>query len=401
MFPGAEMDETLRELVQREVLFSKEAADFLGISPQRLNQLVHSGQLHPIRRCPSGALFLKSDLEKRRMELKEIGRSLAGIGGDGKMDVNKGAAIEAIRFFTVQNALSLSEKKTEPLFNQLDLETVVEATNDEFFQMVSREFGLGRSATEEVFRMVESAFEKLEKSDQIIKRGSESYPKLLAKTDEAPRFLFARGNLDLLNERTVSIVGTRTPTEEGVFRANYLAKWLSGNCKIVIASGLARGIDTAAHNGALAVGGSTISVIGTPLSKAYPAENQDLQVQISKKGLVISQFPPSNTVGRWNFPMRNAVMSGISLATVVIEAGETSGALIQANYALKQKRLVFIPQSALDNPNLKWPKKYIEKEGARSFKKIDELLAELGRMDIITRQEPENRLQLKFNIVEV
>ena len=157
-----------------------------------------------------------------------------------------------------------------------------------------------------------------------------------------------------------------------------------GRYNIVVASGLARGIDTQAHTAAVEHNNCmTISVIGTSLAKAYPAENSKLQELISEKGLVISQFAPSEKVQRWFFPMRNAVMSGISLATVVIEAGETSGALKQADYALKQKRYVFIPQSALDNDAIKWPRKYIQRPGAYSFRKINELLEKLQNVDIL------------------
>ena len=123
-----------------------------------------------------------------------------------------------------------------------------------------------------------------------------------------------------------------------------------GRNNIVIASGLACGIDTQAHTAAVQHNNCmTVSVIGTSLDKAYPAENSKLQELISEKGLIVSLFAPSEKGKRWFFSMRNAVMSGISLPTVVIKAGETGGALKQVGSALKQGRYVFIPQSALDN----------------------------------------------------
>ncbi len=145
--------------------------------------------------------------------------------------------------------------------------------------------------------------------------------------------------------------------------------------RIVVASGLAAGIDTAAHRGALEAHAHTIAVLGTPLTRVYPRENANLQNRIAEEGLVMTQFAPSSPIERWNFPMRNAVMSGISLATVVVEADEAGGALIQADFALKQGRLVFIPQNALENPRLKWPGKFIKRTGTYSYSKVDELIA--------------------------
>lgn len=123
-------------------------------------------------------------------------------------------------------------------------------------------------------------------------------------------------------------------------------------------------------------------MIGTPINQYYPKENKDLQIQIEKNGLVVSQFPPCNAVNRWNFPTRNGVMSGISLATIIMEAGESSGALKQADYALKQGRDVLIPQSAIDNPLIQWPKKYVSK-GAHAFKTLKEVLQILNRNKLI------------------
>lgn len=151
---------------------------------------------------------------------------------------------------------------------------------------------------------------------------------------------------------------------------------------IVVNAGLVRGIDTATHTAALANGGRTIAVIGTPINQYYPKENKDLQIQIEKNGLVVSQFPPCNAINRWNFPTRNGVMSGISLATIIMEAKELSGALKQADYALKQGRDVLIPQSAIDNPLIQWPKKYASK-GVHVFKTLKEVLQILNRNELL------------------
>lgn len=145
---------------------------------------------------------------------------------------------------------------------------------------------------------------------------------------------------------------------------------------------MAKEIDTATHQSALKYGGKTIAVIGTPINQYYPKENKELQIEIESKGLVVSQFPPCNSVNRWNFPIRNATMSGISLATIIMEAKETSEALKQADYALKQGRDVLIPQSALDNPLIKWPQKYVSR-GANSFKTLKDVLEILNRSELL------------------
>ena len=143
---------------------------------------------------------------------------------------------------------------------------------------------------------------------------------------------------------------------------------------LVVNAVLAKGIDTVTHKSALQNGGRTIAVIGTPINQYYPKENKELQLAIEEKGLVVSQFPPCNPVYRWNFPTRNGTMSGISLATIIMEAGETSG-------ALKQGRDVLIPQLALNNSSLSWPKKYIKK-GAHSFKNLKEVLEILNKAKV-------------------
>ena len=215
----------------------------------------------------------------------------------------------------------------------------------------------------------------------LVKKGDEVYSKLLASTKEAPPYLFLKGNVHLLEEKSVCVVGSRNASEESMKKTERIVKSLVKR-NIVVNAGLARGIDTATHIAALVNGGRTIAVIGTPINQYYPKENKDLQIQIEKNGLVVSQFPPCNAINRWNFPTRNGVMSGISLATIIMEAKESSGALKQADYALKQGRDVLIPQSAIDNPLIQWPKKYVSK-GAHAFKTLKEVLQLLNRNKLL------------------
>lgn len=185
----------------------------------------------------------------------------------------------------------------------------------------------------------------------------------------------------MLVGKSVCVVGSRNASEESMKKTERIVKSLVKR-NIVVNAGLARGIDTATHTAALANGGRTIAVIGTPINQYYPKENRNLQFQIEKNGLVVSQFPPCNAVNRWNFPTRNGVMSGLSLATIIMEAGESSGALKQADYALKQGRDVLISQSAIDNTLIQWPKKYVSK-GAHVFKTLKEVLQILNRNKLI------------------
>ena len=215
----------------------------------------------------------------------------------------------------------------------------------------------------------------------LVKKGDKVYSKLLADTKEAPPFLFLKGNVHLLDEKSVCVVGSRNASSDSMKKTERIVKSLIKR-NIVVNAGLAKGIDTATHQSALQNGGRTIAVIGTPINQYYPKENKELQKKIEEKGLVVSQFPPCNSVKRWNFPIRNATMSGISLATIIMEAGETSGALKQADYALKQGRDVLIPQSAIDNPSIKWPQKYVSK-GAHAFKTLKEVLEILNKNELL------------------
>jgi DNA processing protein len=233
-------------------------------------------------------------------------------------------------------------------------------------------------AVEVTHAKVSGYLDELSANDRVLPKDDPAYPRLLVGLPDAPEFLFVRGdNIDILNRPTIAIVGTRQPSEEGVRRAFKLASLLSSQ-GMVVASGLARGIDRAAHLGALSVGGSTVAVIGTPLTRVYPPEHWDLQEVIGRFGLVVSQFYPGAGIQRFYFPMRNAVMSGMSLGTVVIEASETSGALIQARQCLKQGRKLFIPQSAIDNPALSWPKTYQRRPGVHVFSTLDDLVEVLA-----------------------
>jgi DNA processing protein len=171
----------------------------------------------------------------------------------------------------------------------------------------------------------------------------------------APKHLFAAGDADMLKHRArVSIVGSRKASQDGLRRAKKLATILSKR-DVVVVSGLAEGIDTAAHQGALEAGGKTVAIIGTPLDEIFPRKNAALQERLMREQLVLSQFPVGMPVSKGNFPMRNRTMALISDATVIMEAGETSGSLSQGWEALRLGRPLFIARSIVENKGLKWP----------------------------------------------
>jgi DNA processing protein len=194
----------------------------------------------------------------------------------------------------------------------------------------------------------------------------------------APPALFVAGKPEILTSGgRVSIVGSRKARKESLSRAGQLARTLVDQGHVVV-SGLARGIDTAAHQAAIAAGGKTVAVIGTPLDKVYPRENTSLQTEIMQEHLCISQFPSGYPTQPKNFPIRNRTMALISDATVIIEAGETSGSLSQGWEALRLGRALFISQWLTKEKGLKWPAEMLS-YGARVLSKetLEELLEQL------------------------
>lgn len=184
--------------------------------------------------------------------------------------------------------------------------------------------------------------------DQLAQRGvwmldaaDEGYPANLRMIHNHPPFLMGRGSFVSGDERAVAVVGTRRASNDGRAAAYELARQLARR-DVTVISGLAEGIDTAAHGGALSAGGRTIAVFGTGIEVVYPARNRALADAVARSGACVSQFWPSMRAARWTFPVRNLVTSGLSLGTVVVEAGETSGARLQAEAALRHGKRVFL-----------------------------------------------------------
>lgn len=205
------------------------------------------------------------------------------------------------------------------------------------------------------------------------------YPLNLRGVHDRPPLLFVAGQLRRTDDRSLAVIGTRTPTSRGADRAREIAGHLSDNGHTVI-SGLANGIDTAAHTAALTRAGRTVAVIGTGLHHCYPPENAELQCEIARKGAVVSQFWPDAGPTRGTFPMRNAVMSGLARGTIVVEASRTSGARIQARRALAHGRPVFLADTLLTE---RWARELAARPGTSVFDSPDEITKKLERLDPI------------------
>lgn len=202
------------------------------------------------------------------------------------------------------------------------------------------------------------------------------YPSNLRMIHQRPPVLFLRGTADERDAASVAVVGTRQASPQGLDQARDLAKGLAARGVPVI-SGLAAGIDTAAHTTALIAGGRTVAVIGTGIDRAYPAQNAALQQEIAAKGLLISQFLPGAPPTKTSFPMRNAVMSGYALATVVIEAAYQSGARMQARLALQHGRHVFLMRSLLEHD---WARGYAERPAVTVVDNAEHVFGGLQRL---------------------
>jgi len=204
------------------------------------------------------------------------------------------------------------------------------------------------------------------------------YPVLLQEISDPPPLLYLHGNVRVLQEPQLAMVGSRNPTAAGRQTAIDFARHLSA-AGLVITSGLALGIDTAGHQGALDAGSPTVAVMGTGLDRVYPASNRDLARQIAGIGLLVSEFPPGTPPRAENFPRRNRVISGLSLGTLVVEAAIRSGSLISARYALEQGREVFAIPGSIHNP-LARGCHHLIRQGAKLVETAQDIMDELGAL---------------------
>ncbi len=203
------------------------------------------------------------------------------------------------------------------------------------------------------------------------------YPPNLKAVHDRPPILFIAGQLTPQDASGVAVVGARQATTAGIDNARHIAEHLVDSGYTVV-SGLAAGIDSAAHTATLNRNGRTVAVIGTGLERSYPPENRALQRQIAQQCAVVSQFWPDAPPSKRSFPMRNAVMSGIALATVVVEASDKSGARMQARLALAQGRPVFLLATLVENQV--WAQQAAERPGTHVIQQPPEITRALERL---------------------
>lgn len=202
-----------------------------------------------------------------------------------------------------------------------------------------------------------------------------AYPTNLQLIHDRPPLLFIRGHLDPRDRRAVAVVGTRECTDRGRKVAAKIAADLA-DAGVAVASGLAKGIDYAAHRSAIGSGGTTVAVFGTPIDRVYPAAHRDLAAEIVESGgALVSQFLPGATTGPWAFPIRNVTMSGISAGTIVIEASETSGARIQAEAAVAHGKRLFLVESLVTGQP--WARAMADLPGVTIASSSEDILTEI------------------------
>lgn len=233
---------------------------------------------------------------------------------------------------------------------------------------------------------LEREMEKLRRLKvQILTLEDTEYPLRLRNIADPPPILYVKGELVPEDDLSVAIVGTRRPSAYGRQAAEKFAEGLARS-GVTVASGLARGIDTFAHRATLDGGGRTLAVLGSGLDIIYPSENRNLAMEIAGHGAIISEFPLGTKPDAMNFPRRNRIISGLSAATIVVEAGETSGALITAEFALEQGREVFAVPGNIFSPASRGPNQLLA-DGAHPARELRDILEVLKLEAAIEQRE--------------
>ena len=236
----------------------------------------------------------------------------------------------------------------------------------------------------------------------IVTLGDPRYPPSLLETADPPLLLYTQGRCELLRARSVAVVGSRNPTAQGSENARSFASHLS-RAGLTIVSGLALGIDAAAHEGGLSGAGSTVAVVGTGLDRVYPSQNRELAHRIAADGLVISEFPLGTSPRSENFPVRNRIIAGMTSGTLVVEAALRSGSLITARMALEAGRDVFAIPGSIHSPQARGCHALI-KQGAKLVDRAEDVLEELsqayGGVDLPAPAEPTDEAQPRDTLLE-
>ncbi len=231
------------------------------------------------------------------------------------------------------------------------------------------------------------AWQESSENHHLLVLNDDNYPLLLKEINDAPPILYGLGNLQLLNSPQIAMIGSRNCSPGGASTAYEFANFLA-KAGLTITSGMAMGIDTHAHQGALDATGNTIAVIGTGIDRIYPSRNKKLAYQIAEQGLIISEFPLGTAPHSENFPKRNRVISGLCLGTLVVEATRKSGSLITAHSCIEQGREVFAIPGSIHNPQAKGCHQLI-RQGAKLVEQASDIIDDIGSLLGFIAQQPE------------
>ena len=238
------------------------------------------------------------------------------------------------------------------------------------------------------WQRVEADLEWLAQAENHVLTLSDSaYPPQLKEICNPPPLLFVKGDIDLLSQPQIAMVGSRNPSSAGVKIAVEFAEVLA-SAGFVITSGMALGIDAASHQGALNINGRTIAVAGTGLDRVYPARHKQLATQIAEQGALVSEFPPGVSVKADHFPRRNRIISGLCMGLLVVKAAQQSGSLITARLALEQNREVFAIPGSIHNPLARGCNALI-RQGAKLVETVEDIFEELGQYNQVPMKKVE------------
>ncbi|MEO0086193.1 MAG: DNA-processing protein DprA [candidate division WOR-3 bacterium] len=282
-------------------------------------------------------------------------------------------------FFDLYAVEGMTETRLKRLLERFrTTEAIFEASDDELLQV--------ERADEKLVRALRGYHRSPELSAEIeaaqkagvttVSYLDDEFPENLKSVPHMPPVLFVRGRLEALDRLAVAVVGTRRATHYGAQTAERLARELA-QAGVTVVSGLARGIDTYAHKGALAGGGRTIAVLGCGIDQCYPPENRKLLEQIVGNGAVLTEFPPGVSPLAMNFPKRNRIVSALARAVIAVEAGEKSGVLNTVEWAVEQGRTVFAVPGRLTDAQSVGTNRLL-REGASPLTAVEDVLAELG-----------------------
>jgi len=302
--------------------------------------------------------------------------------------------VQALNWIKLLSVRGISELGWMTLRKRFDMNRLVEmAECREGVRQLSRLTGNRIAGVDNKFidRHLEAATKNIL---EVVSIDEEIYPTLLREISDPPPVLFFRGRLPGQKDLNIAVVGSRSAGRRGLLHARRIASELSER-SVTVVSGLARGVDTAAHTGALKGPGGTVAVTGCGLDIAYPPENSDLAIDISESGCVMTEYPLGTPPLKHHFPSRNRILSGISEGVVIVEAGIRSGAMITARWAADQGREVFAVPGPVENPGSGGPHRLI-KEGAVLVENAEDILGFLDPFsNAAGTEKPAEREELK------